>query len=112
MLQVSPGDLDSQQFEALLAEGRTALGVGDVQRAAALLAEALGLWRGPLLADVPRSPLIGTQADRVAELWLAATELRIEADVACGRAAQAVAELRGLAAEHPMRERLWLLLMR
>jgi DNA-binding SARP family transcriptional activator len=112
MLQISPGDLDSQQFEALLAEGRTALGVGDATRAAALLAEALGLWRGPLLADVPRSPLIGTQADRAAELWLAATELRIEADLACGRTAQAVAELRGLVAEHPMRERLWLLLMR
>ena len=53
-----------------------------------------------------------TQADRAAELWLAATELRIEADLACGRAAQVVAELRGLVTEHPIRERLWLLLMR
>src|ERR1700761_2191012 len=46
---------------------------------------------------------------RAAELWLTATELRVEADLACGRAAQLVAELHGLVAEHPMRERLWLL---
>ena len=72
-----------------------------------LLSDALSLWRGPLLADVPPSPLLSTQADRAAELWLAATELRIEADLACGRAAQVVAELRGLVMEHPIRERLW-----
>ena len=47
-----------------------------------------------------------------AELWLDTTELRIEADLACGRAAQVVTELRGLVTEHPLRERLWALLMR
>jgi tetratricopeptide (TPR) repeat protein len=40
------------------------------------------------------------------------TELRIEADLACGRAAQVVTELRDLVARHPLRERLWALLMR
>ena len=94
-----------QEFESLVAEGRSELAAGDPKRAAVLLGDALGLWRGPLLADVPSSPLLTTQADRAAELWLAATELRIEADLACGRAAQVVAELRGLVAEHPMRER-------
>ena len=71
------------------------------ERAAALLGEALGLWRGPLLADVPPSPLLATQADRAAELRLAATELRIEADLACGRAAQVMPELRGLVGGAP-----------
>jgi DNA-binding SARP family transcriptional activator len=112
LLVLSPGDLDMQQFESQFGEGRNALAAGDLQTAAMLLSDALALWRGPLLADVPPSPLLSTQADRAAELWLAATELRIEADLACGRAAQVVAELRGLVAEHPMRERLWLLLMR
>jgi DNA-binding SARP family transcriptional activator/tetratricopeptide (TPR) repeat protein len=112
VLHVAAGDLDSQQFESMFADGRAALGAGEVERAAELLGDALGLWRGPLLADVPRSALISTQADRAAELWLAATELRIEADLACGRAANVVPELRGLVHEHPMRERLWLLLMR
>jgi DNA-binding SARP family transcriptional activator len=112
LLLLSPGDLDLQEFESRFVKGRDALSAGDLKAAAALLSDALALWRGPLLADVPSSPLLSTQADRAAELWLAATELRIEADLACGRAGQVVAELRGLVAEHPMRERLWLLLMR
>jgi DNA-binding SARP family transcriptional activator len=111
LLRLSPGDLDLQRFEAQVADGRSALAAGDPRGAAALLGEALGLWRGPLLADVPPSALLAAQADRAAELWLTATELRLEADIACGRAAQLVAELRGLIAEHPIRERLWLLLM-
>ena len=112
LLRLAPGDLDLQQFESQVAEGRDALAVGDLKSAAMLLSDALALWRGPLLADVPPSPMLSTQAVRAAELWLAATELRIEADLACDRAAQVVAELRGLVAEHPIRERLWLLLMR
>ena len=43
---------------------------------------------------------------------LAATELRVEADLACGRAAQVMPELHGLVGEYPLREGLWLLLMR
>jgi DNA-binding SARP family transcriptional activator len=112
LLRLAPGDMDMQQFESQFIEGRNALAAGDLKSAAMLLSDALSLWRGPLLADVPPSPLLSTQADRAAELWLAATELRIEADLACGRAAQVVAELRGLVVEHPIRERLWLLLMR
>lgn len=112
LLRLSPGDLDLQEFESQVRDGRNALVSGELKTAAMLLSDALALWRGPLLADVPPSPLLASQADRAAELWLAATELRIEADLACDRAAQVVAELRGLVQEHPMRERLWLLLMR
>ena len=113
MLRVAPGDLDIEHFESLAAEGAGApWPQASEERAAELLGEALGLWRGRLLADVPQTPLLATQADRVAELWLTTTELRIEADLACGRAVQVIPELRGLVAEHPLRERLWALLMR
>ena len=112
LLRVAPGDLDSQVFESLVAEGRSAMAAAQPDRAAELLAEALRLWRGPLLADVPPSPLLAAHANRAAERCLDTTELRIEADLACGRAAQVVAELRGLVAEHPLRERLRALLMR
>jgi DNA-binding SARP family transcriptional activator len=112
MLRVAPGDLDIQQFESLAAEGRTALASADPERAARLLGEALGLWRGPLLADVAPSPLLADHAVRAAELWFTTTELRLEADLACGRAAQLIPELRGLVTEHPLRERLWALLVR
>jgi DNA-binding SARP family transcriptional activator len=112
MLRVAPGDLDIQQFESLAAEGRSALAVGDPERGAARLGQALGLWRGPLLADVVPSPLIERHAQRVAELWFTTTELRVQADLACGRAAQVIPELRGLVTEHPLREGLWALLVR
>lgn len=112
LLRLAPGDLDLQEFESRVVEGRGALASGDQKTAAIVLGDALALWRGPLLADVPVSPLLASQADRAVELWLAATELRIGADLACGRAAQVVPELRGLVQDHPMRERLWLLLMR
>jgi DNA-binding SARP family transcriptional activator/tetratricopeptide (TPR) repeat protein len=112
LLRLGPDDLDMQQFEAQVVAGRNAFTAGDPKTAAALLSDALALWHGPLLADVPSSPLLSSQADRAAESWLAAIELRIEADLACGRATQVVAELHGLVREHPLRERLWLLLMR
>ena len=112
MLRVAPGDLDLQVFESLAAEGRAALASADPQRAAGLLGEALGLWRGALLADVLPSPLLANRADRAAELRLTTTELRVEADLECGSAVQVIPELRGLVAEHPLRERLWALLMR
>jgi DNA-binding SARP family transcriptional activator/tetratricopeptide (TPR) repeat protein len=112
LLRLEPGDLDLREFESRFAAGRDALAADDLKTAAELLSAALSLWRGPLLADVTPSPLITLHTDRVAELWLAATELRIEADLACDRAAQVVPELRGLVQDHPMRERLWLLLMR
>ena len=112
MLRVAPGDVDIEHFESLAAEGRTALAAADAERAARLFGQALELYRGPLLADVARTPLLASHADRTAELWLDATELRVEADLACGRAVQSVPELRALVLEHPLRERLWALLLR
>ena len=111
-MRVAAGDLDFQVFESLVTSGRAALASADPERAARLLGEALQMWRGPLLADVLPSPLLESQADRAAELRLDTTELRVEADLACGRAAQVVTELRGLVTDHPLRERLWALLMR
>jgi DNA-binding SARP family transcriptional activator len=112
MLRVAPGDLDLQVFESLAAKGSAALAAADPERAAGLLGEALGLWRGTLLADVAPSPLVANRADQAAELWLTTTELRVEADVECGSAVAVIPQLRGLVAEHPLRERLWALLMR
>jgi DNA-binding SARP family transcriptional activator/tetratricopeptide (TPR) repeat protein len=112
LLRVAPGDVDIQVFEALVSQGRSELAAERADRAAEVLAEALGLWRGELLADVPRSAALITHVERSTELWLDATELRISADLACGRAAQLVAELRGLVGDHPLRERLWALLIR
>jgi DNA-binding SARP family transcriptional activator/Tfp pilus assembly protein PilF len=112
LLRVGPGDLDLHEFESLVADGRRALAAGEQERAAAALGDAQALWRGPLLADVSPSANVATEAERADELHLAAAELRAEAELACGRAAQVIPELRRLVAENPIRERLWLLLMR
>jgi DNA-binding SARP family transcriptional activator/tetratricopeptide (TPR) repeat protein len=111
-LLAARGALDASRFEELSGAGGNALAGGDTARAAALLGEALALWRGPALADVPQGPIVAAEADRLEEFRLTTLELRIEADMACGRGAGVVAELRGLTAEHPLRERLWGELMR
>ncbi|WP_083795896.1 BTAD domain-containing putative transcriptional regulator [Catenulispora acidiphila] len=99
------------RFADLLAEGRSALGGHDPRRAGVLLTDALDLWRGPALIDVPHGPLVAMESSRLEELRLDALELRIEADLALGHA-QVVPELHRLTAEHPLRERMWVLLMR
>ena len=111
-LRLGEADSDLQVFDALVHDGRRALAAGDAQGAAGLLAEALVLWRGSPLADVPSAPLVDAEAERLAERRLDAAELRITAELACGGAAQVIAELRRLLADHPLRENLWVLLMR
>jgi DNA-binding SARP family transcriptional activator len=111
-LLVGPGDLDAGRFEALVGQGRQALNAGNFRRAAEVLAEALALWRGRALADVPPSELVTAEAGRLEESRLTTVELRIEADLGCGQNAQLVPELRRLVADHPLREGLWSLLIR
>jgi DNA-binding SARP family transcriptional activator/Tfp pilus assembly protein PilF len=112
LLRVGADDTDMQQFESLVTNGRGMLDDGDAEAAAARLGKALALWRGPLLADVLPSELVIRESERTAELRLTATELWIEANLACGRFAQVIPELRRLVAENPLREGLWLQLMR
>ena len=109
---LTPEDLDTQRFAALTAAGSSELSGGDARRAAELLNEALALWRGSALADVPPSALISAEADRLEESRFETQALRMEADLACGRPAQVVADARRLLADHPIREGLWMLLIR
>ncbi len=111
-LRVSGDDTDALLFEAMVRDGRRAFAAGDPEGAASRLTEALALWYGRPLADVPPTPLVEAEAERLAELRLGAVELRITAELTLGGHDQAVAELRRLLADHPLREGLWLLLMR
>ncbi len=111
-LLLTPSDTDALVFETMVRDGRRAFAAGDPQGAASQLTGALALWHGPPLADVPPTPFVEAEAERLNELHLGAIELRITAELACGGHAQAVAEIRRLLADHPLREGLWLLLMR
>jgi DNA-binding SARP family transcriptional activator len=107
LIVLDPEDLDTQRFAARAAEGRTELSGGNAERAAELLSEALALWRGGALADVPSSAMVSAEVDRLEESRLEAQVLRIEADLACGRSAEVVAEVQRLIVDHPIREELW-----
>ncbi|MET7960734.1 BTAD domain-containing putative transcriptional regulator [Micromonospora zamorensis] len=104
-LAVDPADVDAYRFERLAEAGHRALAGGDWLHAAAVLREALELWRGPALADVIDVTGVPAQAARLDELRLAAVEDRIEAELALGGHADLVPELRQLVVAHPLRER-------
>jgi WD40 repeat protein/DNA-binding SARP family transcriptional activator len=105
-IRVQPGELDAERFERLVEDGRRSLAAGDADRAAAVLREALALWRGPPLADLAFEPFAQAEIARLEEQRLAALGVRIEADLAAGRHAEVVGELRRLVADHPTSERL------
>jgi predicted ATPase/DNA-binding SARP family transcriptional activator len=106
-LKVSAGELDAQRFQDLAADGRRALVRGEPPAAAELLAAALALWRGPLLADLAEVTALEPERARLEALRLTALEDRVEAELALGGHGALVGELEGLVAEHPFRERLW-----
>jgi DNA-binding SARP family transcriptional activator len=111
LLRVEQGALDSDRFEELLDRGRTRLEEGAALEAAVTLREALGLWRGPPLADFAYEPFARNEIGRLADLRLVALEQRLEADLALGRHAEVVPELEAFVREHPLRETLRRLLM-
>jgi DNA-binding SARP family transcriptional activator len=105
-LRVRRDELDAARFEGLVEDGRRALAGGQFEHAATVLREALALWRGPALAELAFEPFAPAEIARLEEQRLAALEARIEADLAAGRHAELVGELRRLVAVNPTRERL------
>jgi DNA-binding SARP family transcriptional activator len=106
-LRVEPGQLDSDEFERLLEQARRARADGAPELALGHLNQALGLWRGPALADFAAESFAHAEAARLDGRRLAALEERIEAQLALGLHAELVAELEQRATDHPLRERLW-----
>jgi peptide/nickel transport system substrate-binding protein len=101
-LRMPADGVDVARFEALVAEAARPDGrpPGDAAR------RALALWRGAALADVAGEPFAATEISRLEELRLEASELAIDADLACGRHCEVIGELDGLVAQHPLSERL------
>ncbi|HEY6886871.1 MAG TPA: BTAD domain-containing putative transcriptional regulator, partial [Solirubrobacter sp.] len=97
--------VDAHRFEELAATGAGALRNGDPEHAAATLREALGLWRGPALADLTSQPLLAAAA-QLEDQRLAALVNRAEAELALGHGASVVGELEAALAEHPLHEKL------
>ena len=107
LLRVTANELDVLVFEQLVSAGREAIAAGDPARAVGLLEQSLALWRGPALADLGDGGFASAERARLEEERLAALESRIEAQLACGRHDETIAELETLTAANPLHERLW-----
>src|SRR5271156_3325345 len=110
-LDVGPDDVDAARFEQLVAKGRRLFEEGEIALASTALGEALRLRRGEPLTEFAYAGFADAERAHLAELTLVAIETRVEADLALGRHGELVGELEALCREHPLRERLWELLM-
>ncbi|MDF6042148.1 winged helix-turn-helix domain-containing protein [Streptomyces sp. JH14] len=108
-LAVEPDAVDLHRFERLTGEGMRALDAGDPAKAATVLDDALALWRGPALADLPDRAAVTA---RWTARRLDARRARFAAALALGRADEVLPELVALCAEHPMDEPLQALRLR
>ncbi|MCQ1578279.1 AfsR/SARP family transcriptional regulator [Streptomyces parvus] len=108
-LAAPPDAVDLHRFERLAGEGSRALEDGDAAGALAALREALALWNGPALADLPDRTAI---ASRWEARRLDARRAALGALLALGRPGEALPELAVLCDTHPLDEPLQALRIR
>jgi DNA-binding SARP family transcriptional activator len=111
VLHIDERALDGHLFEERAAEARRLLAAGNPAEARRLQEEALKLWRGAALADFTFESFAQAEAGRLEELRLVTMEDRLQALIHLGCHGEVVAEAEALAANFPLRERLWELLM-
>jgi predicted ATPase/DNA-binding SARP family transcriptional activator len=105
-IHVTPGELDRDRFERLLAEGASALETEQWELAGERLRTALALWRGRPFSDFDYDAFAQAEIARLSELQVVATERLIEAELALGHEVRIIGQLERLVREHPYRERL------
>ncbi|MGV9352922.1 AfsR/SARP family transcriptional regulator [Streptomyces misionensis] len=108
-LAAAADDVDLTRFDRLTGDGLAALAEGDAAKAAALLDDALALWHGPALADLPDHT---AEAARWETRRLDARRARLTAALALGQAETALPELTALCDAHPLDEPLQALRLR
>nr|WP_193044032.1 BTAD domain-containing putative transcriptional regulator [Mycolicibacterium baixiangningiae] len=108
-LDVEPGQLDLEVFAGCCAKAAAAVEGGAWNVALACADEALGLWRGPLLADLPDEPWAADEATRAEQLRTDCLDARITALLALGRVPQALAAVAEVRSAAPLADRgCWL----
>jgi WD40 repeat protein/DNA-binding SARP family transcriptional activator len=91
-------------FERLVADAGSRLERGDAVGASSVLRDALALWRGTAYAEFEDEDWARPESQRLEELRLVAHERLVEAELACGRAAEMIPAIEALANEHELRE--------
>lgn len=102
-LTLPPGALDADRFRELVARSRRE---PEPRARAAILSEALDLWRGEPLADFADADFARAAITRLADERLTALEDRAEVMLELGEHSLLVSELTDLVAQEPLRERL------
>ena len=105
-LALTSAEVDALRFEDLSRTGRLALRRGDARAAAVSMRQALGLWRGPALADLQSSPALREEAARLDDRRLSVYEDWFEAELLLGQHADVLEEIEPVVRAHPLRERL------
>lgn len=100
-LDTAADTIDAIRFERLVEQARTA----PPTHAVTLSDTALALWRGRAYGEFAEEWWALPQSTRLEELRLVVAEQRAEALVAIGAWDRAAADLEGLVASHPLRER-------
>jgi DNA-binding SARP family transcriptional activator/ABC-type branched-subunit amino acid transport system substrate-binding protein len=108
VLLAAPDEVDALRFAELV---DTARREADPAQRVARFDEALGLWRGDPLSDLADHVSLQPASARLEEQRLVALEEHAEAQLEAGAHGEAVPELESLVREHPLRERMWALLM-
>lgn len=109
-LTVGRDELDTMIFEDLVERGKEALTTHDPEKAASLLIEALEIWRGTPFESLD-IPVAKTELARLAELRWTARYSLVDALVADNKNADAIALLRTMTVDDPLREQSWHRLM-
>jgi DNA-binding SARP family transcriptional activator len=107
-LLVEPECVDLFRFRDLV---RRAVEAAPSDQEVVLLRQALELWRGQPFGDGVSSWLDHDVTPKLMEEWFAATERRIDLDLAAGGSAGVIADLRELTGQFPTRESLWVRLI-
>ncbi|WSQ15523.1 AfsR/SARP family transcriptional regulator [Streptomyces sp. NBC_01231] len=106
VLRVDPELHDFAQYHRLLEKADEARRTRPAEEAVLHYRAALGLWRGPALADISCGPVLRVWADRANESCLNSTEKLIALELQLGHPLEVLSELRELAARHPLHENL------
>ncbi|WP_217144822.1 AfsR/SARP family transcriptional regulator [Streptomyces sp. AC627_RSS907] len=110
-LRVSPDLVDSHHFERAVTNAGALLDGGRAGAAVQEAEHALGLWRGPALADAADHGFAAEEIWRLDELRCVAEETLIAGLLATGRAERAIVAARALTRRQPLRESAWVLLL-
>ena len=105
-LAAEAGVLDVHRYQRLVTSGREALVRGDDAAGVRDLNEALLLWRGPALADVPAGRVLESRRRQLEESRLAAFEYLVDVELRLGMYREVLAELAALTVENPLHEGL------